>query len=223
MHEEMNMTCDIGLDEDPATAPHIKKEGESVAANDNSHVDDEHDTELFEIPEDLYPLFFPRWALMDTREAKLYRALYAEIEMVVKPQNIVDEMDVVEITDGFWQSQRIRNSIKDIIKAAQPDALAAILAPMVAHHFDVACEWSRDYYSDADKRESVRGLLRAHGMGPEAITAQAIAQRSPILQILNRTLASLGIRREDIMVAVAQRRDARGKKARRRPPRTVTP
>jgi hypothetical protein len=193
--------------------------GESTAAEDvavaNDNIDPNEAVQPFKLSEDLYPLFFPRWARADTAEAKLYRGLHAEIEAVVQPEDILDAMDVIDVTNAFWESQRIRNCLNDVIKAARVDALAIVLSPMCAHHYDRAVELSGDYFSDdVGKRRAVISLLCAHGLGPDVINAQAVAQRAPVLDLLNRTASKLGIHREAILTAVMERREMRPRKRR---------
>jgi hypothetical protein len=190
-----------------AAAAALSDDPAAAAANDNI------DAQPFKLSEELFPLFFPRWARADTAEAKLYHGLHAEIEAVVQPEDILDAMDVIEVTNTFWESQRIRNCLNEVVKAARVDALAVVLAPVCAHHYDRAVELAGDYFSgDPDKRRAVISLLCAHGMGQDVITAQAIAQRAPVLDMLNRTAAKLGIHREAILSAVTQRREMRLRK-----------
>lgn len=190
-------------------------QAESEAEGDESGSDD--DEASFTIPDDLYPVFFPRWALEETPRAKAYCALYDHVSLTIQPQDILDEMDAADITEHFWRSREIANSIDNIIKAARRDALATILAPMAHHNLHTALEWADDYFSgDPDKRKAIESLLRAHGMGPAAITAQAVMQRAPVLQILNRITTSIGIHRHDILAAHATRREARKAKSSKR-------
>jgi hypothetical protein len=186
-------------------------------ANDNLEEEDYDLGSLFEIPRDVFPIFFPLWACGTAAKAQLYRALRVEVESAIQPQDILEQMDVAEITACFWNMQHIRGSVNHIIKAARVDALAVLLAPVCGHQFDVAVGYANDYFfGDAEQKERVARLMRGCGIGPEAIAAQALAQRAPLLQVLNQTASSLGIRREDILAAVEKRRAARARKPKKR-------
>jgi hypothetical protein len=182
--------------------------------NEEPEVDDEPE---YTLPADLYPVFYPLWALADTPHAKAYCALYDDVVLTIQPQDVFDEMDAVEITDGFWRSRQIANSVDTIITAARRDALATILMPMARHEFQVATAWAEQYFSgDPNKRKPIEDLLRVHGMGPEAIEAQALMQRTPVLDALSRITTRLGIHRHEILAAQAKRREARQAKHRKR-------
>jgi hypothetical protein len=45
-------------------------------------------------------------ALLKTEDTRLYWRLKREIEVLIKPENILDEMRVMDITNSVWESQR---------------------------------------------------------------------------------------------------------------------
>src|SRR5688572_6785984 len=92
----------------------------------------------YKVPSDLTSLFFPDWALKQTLEAQLFRALFTEIELELQPQNVFEMMEAAEITHCFFQQQQVQRSFRDIVRSARCTALVTITAPLLGHDFDAA-------------------------------------------------------------------------------------
>src|SRR5215208_8036550 len=140
----------------PCAGPEVASQREGVMAlhQQPAYDAEERNGTDYKVPSDLTSLFFPDWALKQTLEAQLFRALFTEIELEVQPQNVFDVMEVAEIAHCFFQQQQVQRSFRDVVRSARSAALVTIIAPFVGHDFDRAGDLASQYFSgDAEKRQ----------------------------------------------------------------------
>src|SRR5258707_12307862 len=85
-------------------------------------------------------------ALLKGEDAKLYRRLKREIEALIKPQNILDEMRVMDITNSVWESQRFRRYLVNIVEGERARALVHLAMPLVNLDHEKARGLAQYYY-----------------------------------------------------------------------------
>jgi hypothetical protein len=170
----------------------------------------EKDEPAYPVPRELTSLFYPPWALENTLEAEVFRALFTAVELEVQPQDLFDLMVVAEIAHCFWQQQQVQRSFRDIVRSAKSGALVTILAELVGHDYVQAGELAAQFFSgDVEKRENVVRLLRSNGLDVSSIDAMAMGQRALLLPPLNRMAAALGIRKDQLVEAALERKKKR--------------
>lgn len=163
----------------------------------------------YPLPDKLLPVFYPEWALQDTPEAKLFQALYFEVEYDYQPQTIFESMDVVEITHVFWQQQDVQKNVRNIVRSARGAGLFSLLTSVLGD-VERAQELVKDYYANPEKRKTVMSVLAAHGFDAASIDAVAMAHRALILPPLTRMSAALGVRRDKLVDKMLKRKAERG-------------
>jgi hypothetical protein len=70
-------------------------------------------------------------SLMKGEDPAAYEALYQQVEEVVQPRDVSDQMMVADVTEHFWQQQRLRRCAGTVTNASRRAALAQILLPIV--------------------------------------------------------------------------------------------
>ena len=66
-------------------------------------------------------------SLMKGEDPHVYAKLYRQVEEVVQPQDVWDQMDVADITNHFWEQQRYRRCTGTVINSKRRAALERIL------------------------------------------------------------------------------------------------
>ena len=125
---------------------------------------------------DLADLVGPPALLAGEDEAR-YNALHAEIGRMLEPKTILDRIDVRDITDKIWETERYKRFESRLIESARICALAHILMPIFDRDHSAGLDAANRYYGrDSQKRKTTAELLTAHGITDEMILAKAAAQ-----------------------------------------------
>ena len=66
-------------------------------------------------------------SLMQGEDSDVYAELYARVEEVVQPQDVMDQMMVTDVTNHFWEQQRYRRCTGTVINTKRRAALERIL------------------------------------------------------------------------------------------------
>src|SRR5881275_1786472 len=105
-------------------------------------------------PTESLDFFGPPPLLRGENEAP-YRALLAEVERLIEPKTVLDQMDVRDITDKIWEAQRYKRLEPRLIESACISALAQILTPIFELNHTAGLEAANMYYGrDAQQRKS---------------------------------------------------------------------
>jgi hypothetical protein len=83
-------------------------------------------------------------SLMKGEDPAVYAALYRQVEEVVQPRDVWDQMMAADVTNHFWQQQRLRRCVGTVTNASRRAALIQILLPIVNN-----CRPDADRMADA--------------------------------------------------------------------------
>jgi hypothetical protein len=172
--------------------------------------------EAYDLPDFLHELFCGP-SPMHGEDAEVYAVLRAQVADVVQPKDVFDQMMVADVTNHFWEQQRIRRCTGTVIDTARLQALQEILTPMLGYRHD-AQRLAALYFGAGEDalrgREQVVQLLRRHGLDETAIDTQATRISVPTLCSFEDLILRHEVRREAIVREIARRRAARAPRPR---------
>ena len=164
-------------------------------------------------PTESLDLFGPPPLLRGENEA-LYAALLAEVDSMIEPKTIMDRIDVRDITDKIWESQRYKRLEPRLIESACVSALAHILAPIFGLDHQRGFDAANRYYSaDPLKRKTTVQLLSNHKITDEMILAKALAQVGGHVGNIDRLIAARERSRHNVFKDYQRRRENAAKLA----------
>ena len=146
-----------------------------------------------------------------------YDRLRNAIQLEINPRTIFDEMRVQELTDKFWEEQRIKRHQIALIQSAKVDSLSSLLAPYYGDDLDAALETARNYYSSDQERLRAQKIVEQFGITDEQIEANGIHVRSLAILALDRMISSRETARNRL-IKDHERRQRRAEKTKRRAP-----
>jgi hypothetical protein len=162
-------------------------------------------------------------SLMKGESPDLYAELYRWVNEVVQPKDVFDQMMVVDITNHFWEQQRLRRCTGAIIKSKRRAALAKILHGAIGLN-DVDTETVLDIYFGVERleerevteystqapipktRAGVVALLKKHDFVEADIEPVAIETSVDALVDLEGLAIKHEIRREAVVRELERRR-----------------
>ena len=126
--EEYPILDDIELPPEDAVGARPKKSNlDSIQNKKRVSLETNVDGMRFDkISDELRSLFSTPF-LMKGESSDLYAELYRRVEEVVQPKDVLDQMMVVDITNHFWEQQRVRRCTRTVIKSKRRAALKRIL------------------------------------------------------------------------------------------------
>src|SRR5262249_52498531 len=133
-------------------------------------------TESYHLPDFLRGLFC-KPSLMKGENPEVYAKLYAQVEEVVQPKDVFDQMMVSDITNHFWEQQRIRRCSGGVIDAARRRAFYEIMRPICGYRHQYAEEIAEIYFSPVTSAEKPRSA--APPGEPEHKTKSAVPPVGP--------------------------------------------
>jgi hypothetical protein len=155
-------------------------------------------------------------ALLKSEDSRDYAKLHAAFEREIDPKNIFDKIRVQDLTDKFWEEQRLKRSQAALIDSALVQSLAMLFAPHYGENLAGALETAQNYYSGVpEKVRRAEKLLVQLGIGSEQIEANAMHIRSLGLQMLDRMITNRETVRNSI-IKEHERRKRKAEKAKRR-------
>jgi hypothetical protein len=136
-----------------------------------------------------------------------YRALVAEVESVVKPEDFIDRLVVGDIAHALWEERRYRCQQVALTNATRFKALVCLALPF-APHFEVqASELALAYFgAEPENRDRTRRILLRYGITDDAINAEAAELHAESLGALDRLIGNRQLRRDTILKEFARRR-----------------
>jgi hypothetical protein len=158
--------------------------------------------------------FFGQPPLLRGENEVLYRALLSEVERMIEPKTILDRMDVRDITDKIWETQRYKRLEPRLIESASISALAHLLAPIFGPDHSRGFEAANMYYGlDSDQRKVAADLLSHHKITDEMILARALAQSGSAIGNIDRLIAVREKSRNNLFKDHQRRRESAAKLA----------
>ena len=144
----------------------------------------------------------------------LYNVLLAEVEQMIEPKNILDQMDVRDITDKIWEGQRYKRLEPKLIESQSVSALAHILMPIFGLDHTEAFEAANMYYGDDPlQRKAAAGCLAHYNITDEMILAKALAQSGGGIGTIDRLIAAREKSRNNLFKDHQRRREHAAKLA----------
>ncbi len=99
---------------------------------------------------------------MKGEDLAAYDALCRQIEEVVQPKDVWDQMMVIDIADHFWQQRRLRRCAGTVTNASRREALAQILLPILSNSRVDAERFADAYFGVIRIREPRQPLQTAY-------------------------------------------------------------
>lgn len=130
--------------------------------------------------------------LLKGERSELYYAISAQVQDLLKPKNILDQMVVRDLVDKIWEGLRYKRLQSQLIEVSCGDALAEILRLTFQDiYFEAAKQKAQDYYSgDPKKISEIKKLLTERGITDEMIRAKAVAMQARELVLSDRLIAN---------------------------------
>ena len=151
--------------------------------------------------------------LLITESADEFDALSDAFEREIKPQGIIEQMYVHDISSIVWEILRLRRCKVVIINSAFRSALQNLLKQLLRQPgqyeyevHDEAQPLAQAWFTDQEAKKQVSELLSRFDLDESAIEAEAIRRSSSDLELLDRMLTSLESRRNKALGCVAEYR-----------------
>ncbi len=149
-------------------------------------------------------------ALFKNEDPQEYFKLEQCLRDEMNPQSIFDEIELRDLTNKCWESQRLRRIQISLVESNFLQSLIVLLAPRYGENHEQATQDAQDYYSgDPRKMRRVEKSLAAMGITAEHIEANAMHLRSSPLNTLDGMIAS----RESGRNSIIRGRERRQRKA----------
>jgi hypothetical protein len=163
----------------------------------------------------------PKLPLLITESADEFDALSNAFEQEIKPQGIIEQMYVHDISCIVWEILRLRRCKVVIINSAFRSALQNLLKQLLRqagqHEYEVEDEaqtLAQSWFTDQEAKKQVSEILSRFDLDESAIEAEAIRRSSSDLELLDRMLTSLESRRNKALGCVAEYRASLGQQLR---------
>jgi hypothetical protein len=155
----------------------------------------------------------PKLPLLITESADEFDALSNAFEQEIKPQGIIEQMYVHDISCIVWEILRLRQCKVVIINSAFRSALQNLLKQLLRqagqYEYEVEDEaqtLAQSWFTDQEAKNQVAEILSGFDLDESAIEAEAIRRSSSDLELLDRMLTSLESRRNKALGCVAEYR-----------------
>jgi hypothetical protein len=164
---------------------------------------------------------FRTMIVLKCEDSKLYEKIYEEIEEVIGPRHIVEQIMVSDFVSHLWEKLRLRRCVPAVVAAATRMALERLLRPTAGQHAEVLADCyflgkpgpsAKENLCCGDTnlmtREDVIAILEAHGLNESAIEPLAIAAALDTLTAIEH----LAQKHEDRCQALMRNLERRQKK-----------
>jgi hypothetical protein len=155
----------------------------------------------------------PKLPLLITESADECDTLRDAFEQEIKPQGIIEQMYVHDISAIVWEILRLRRCKVAIINAAFRSALEDLLRQLLRqpgqglyNDGGEAQDLAHAWFTDKEAKKAVSEILSQFDLDESAIEAEAIRKSSATLELLDRMLTSLESRRNKALGCVAEYR-----------------
>src|SRR5947207_1048573 len=133
----------------------------------------------------------PKLPLLITESADEFDALRDAFEQEIKPQGIIEQMYVQDISSIVWENLRLRRCKVVIINSAFRSALQNVLTQVLRqpgqyeHEVEDEAEaLAQAWFTDQEVKKRVSELLSGVELDESAIEAEAIRRSSSDLELL---------------------------------------
>jgi hypothetical protein len=150
-------------------------------------------------------------ALIITESTEDHDRLVVALEQAISPCGIVEQLYVADVAAIVWETLRYRRCKAALINTAFRDALRTLMIqfwkdPNEAASFQ-GCELlAFEWFTDPKAKKDVAEILGTFDLDETAIEAEAIRSLAPELEVLDRMLRSLEVRRGRAIRGIAEYR-----------------
>lgn len=154
----------------------------------------------------------PPLLISESRDA--FNAFHEACRAEIKPSGPIERMYIDEFVDLSWESQRLRRWKATILDTARRTALQHLLEQLVPKG---ACMFrdigddpedvSRLYFVNNEARAAVSEALARFQLDVSAIEAQALRDTLPVLDLIEKQLTSVEVRRDRALACLAAYRE----------------
>jgi hypothetical protein len=155
----------------------------------------------------------PKLPLLITESADEFDVLRDAFEREIKPQGIIEQMYVHDISSIVWEILRLRRCKVVLINSAFRSALQSLLTQVLRQPGQYGCDvedqaqaLAHAWFTDQEAKKQVSEILAGFDLDESAIEAEAIRRSSSDLELLDRMLTSLESRRNKALGCVAEYR-----------------
>src|SRR3954447_14845176 len=150
-------------------------------------------------------------ALLLSESAVEFNSLAAALTEEIEPRGIIEQMHVAETTKRVWETLRIHRCKAAMINTAFREALKNLLMqlwkePGEPTPYEESQELAFAWFTDPKAKEEVAEILGRFQLDETAIEAEAIKSLAPELEVLDRMLMALEVRRNRALRGIAEYR-----------------
>ena len=150
-------------------------------------------------------------ALTITESADDYDSLVKSLQQAVNPRGFIEQMYVADISAVVWETLRLRRCKAALINMAFRAALKNLLIefwkdPDEIAPYQEAEALAFEWFTDPKARQEVAEILTRFHLDETAIEAEAIRSVAADLELLDRMLMSLEVRRNRALRSIADYR-----------------
>jgi hypothetical protein len=134
----------------------------------------------------------PRLVVTESRED--YDALFDGVAQTIVPTNNLEWIAVGNYVELRWEIRRLRYAKAAIINATRLEAFRTIfesILPETSDRDQVAAQLAHEWYEKPEERATIKDLLGKHDLDDDAVSAQALALRSPEIEKIDRMMQQL--------------------------------
>src|SRR3954447_17452346 len=156
-------------------------------------------------------------ALLLSESADEFNSLAAALAEEIEPRGIIEQLHVAETTKLVWETLRLHRCKAAMINTALREALKKLLMqlwkePGEPVPYQESDELAFAWFTDPKAKEEVAEILGRFHLDETAIEAEAIKSLAPQLEVLDRMLMTLEVRRNRAIRSVAEYRESFAKR-----------
>jgi hypothetical protein len=136
----------------------------------------------------------PKLVVTESRED--YDALFDSVAQTIVPTNSLEWIATGNYVEMRWEIWRLRRAKAAIVNMTRYEAFRTIfesVLPETEDRLAVAARLAQDWYEKPDERTAILDLLGKYDLDDDAISAQALALRSPEIEKIDRMMQQLEI------------------------------
>jgi hypothetical protein len=154
-----------------------------------------------------------RPALLFTESASEFEALSSMLVQEIEPHGIIEQMHVAEAAKIVWEMLRLHRCKAAMINTAFRAALKDLLVqlwdePGEPRPYQESDALAFAWFSDPKAQEEVAAILGRFHLNETAIEAEAVKSLAAELEVLDRMLLTLEVRRDRALRGVAYYRES---------------
>lgn len=145
-------------------------------------------------------------ALLASESEEAYRALHEAVRNSVRPRDVVEEMYLRDAVDYFWEAQRYRRAMAQLIDSSSANGLWRMLSFLIPQGEERAALVSRWAAGDLEARREVEELLGKAGLDTTQIVPNTMAALAQHLDFLGHQIHVASMRTERLFREIDHRR-----------------